>query len=568
MNLPVSFVDRWPRVVAGLLIVVLAACASGAPPVVPTPDPRAEPTVPPPRPPPPPPTPAATIVREAPRDWHLLDADADRLAGIGVRRAMRELLAGREPSRTIVVAVIDGGIDTAHVGLNANLWSNPNEQPGTGRDDDGNGYVDDTRGWNFIGGADGDNVHHDTFEVTRLHAQCTGSPAGAATGAPPELMRQCDRFAEDFEAKRREAEETLGRIRQIERALSAALPLLRQALATDTLTVANVTALSSMRADVRQARDLYLDLADAGISPEDVDDARKSYEAQVEYGYNASFDPRPIVGDDYSDLAQRIYGNRDIMGPDASHGTHVAGIIAAVPGNDEGIAGIAPAVRVMGIRTVPDGDERDKDVANAIRYAVDNGAQIINMSFGKAHSPHKSVVDEAVRYADARGVLMVHAAGNDGEDLSVSPSFPNPVYQDGGRAANWIEVGASSWRGPDSLAAPFSNYGREQVDVFAPGVDITSTKPDGEYGPNSGTSMAAPVVSGLAALIMAYFPDLTAGDVKRIILESATSHGDQMVVRPGTEDGDMVSFGALSSTGAVVNAYEAVRMAESVSRGR
>ncbi|MEO6446664.1 MAG: S8 family serine peptidase, partial [Gemmatimonadaceae bacterium] len=262
------------------------------------------------------------------------------------------------------------------------------------------------------------------------------------------------------------------------------------------------------------------------------------------------------------DLSNRFYGNNDYRGPDASHGTHVAGIIAAKRDNGVGINGEADNVRIMSVRCVPDGDERDKDVANAIRYAVDNGAQIINMSFGKDISPAKRAVDEAVKYADSRGVLMIHAAGNDGVDLAVTPNFPTPVYLDGGRAANWIEVGASSWRGKDALAAPFSNYGKEQVDVFAPGVDILSTVPGGGFERQSGTSMAAPVVSGVAALLMSYFPQLSAADVKRLIVGTAVQYGDTMVARPGAEGPeDRVLFSALSATGGVVNAYEAVKAA-------
>jgi subtilisin family serine protease len=238
----------------------------------------------------------------------------------------------------------------------------------------------------------------------------------------------------------------------------------------------------------------------------------------------------------------------------------VAGIIGAVRDSSIGVAGIDPAVRVMAVRAVPDGDERDMDIANAIRYAVDNGASVINMSFGKAFSPQKAAVDEAVKYADAHGVLMVHAAGNDGENSDEKPSYPTPLYLEGGRAQNWIEVGASSWKGGDSLVAEFSNYGHTRVDVFAPGVDILSTIPGG-YERDSGTSMATPVVSGLAALIMSYFPNLTAADVKRIILASATRH-DQTVIRPG---GGTAPFSSLSVTGGIVNAYDAIKMAQQAS---
>jgi subtilisin family serine protease len=230
------------------------------------------------------------------------------------------------------------------------------------------------------------------------------------------------------------------------------------------------------------------------------------------------------------------------------------------------VDGIASGVRLMLLRAVPDGDERDKDIANAIRYAADNGANVINMSFGKGYSPDKAVVDDAVRYAESRGVLMIHAAGNDGADLAEEPSFPVRSYAGGGSPALWVEVGASGWQGRDHLAAEFSNWGDQEVDVFAPGVDVLSTVPGGAYERNSGTSMAAPVVTGLAAMLMAYYPTLTAAQVKQIILDSATRYPEQSVLRPGSEE-EHVAFRTLSRTGGVVNAFAAIRMAERLSGG-
>jgi len=567
----------------------LAACSPGgrtAPAPAPAPAPAIPETLATPAPDVTPPG-EAPVIAEAPRDWQLLDPSADRVPGISAERAERELLAGKQPRRTVVVAVIDGGVDTAHVDLRANLWQNPKEQPGNGKDDDGNGYVDDVRGWNFIGGRDGRNVQYDTYELTRQYVRCTsasqggaaagsksgsssGSKAGSTAGAsrpaadslPAPDRQRCEHVAQDFAQKRREAEQNAQQVRMVDNALTRVNQILRQALGTDSLTPASVQALQPTGPEVQQARQVYLQLAANGITPAAVHEAKEQTESAIEYGLNPSFNPRPIVGDNYADPSQRRYGNADVTGPDATHGTHVAGIIGAVRGNDVGVEGIAPAVRIMSVRTVPDGDERDKDVANAIRYAVDNGANIINMSFGKAYSPAKGVVDEAVKYADARGVLMVHAAGNDGEDVGQKPSYPIATYERGGRAQNWIEVGASSWQGGDKLAASFSNYSHDQVDVFAPGVDVLSTVPGGKYERNSGTSMAAPVVSGLAALLMAYYPALTAADVKRIIIASVTSFGRQEVVRPGASNGEKVPFSMLSATGGVVNAYNALRMAE------
>jgi subtilisin family serine protease len=354
-------------------------------------------------------------------------------------------------------------------------------------------------------------------------------------------------------------------LQQISVVMTRATDILHRALGPDSLTRAKVTAYQPTSSETQQAKGMWLRLADAGITPKDLADAQKDAESKAKYGLNPDYNARTIVGDDYANVSERRYGNADVMGPDAKHGTHVAGIIGGVRGTTGGIDGVATGVKIMMIRTVPDGDERDKDIANAIRYAVDNGASVINMSFGKGFSPEKAAVDEAVKYADSKGVLMVHAAGNDGENLAEKPSFPTPAYLNGGKPNGWIEVGASSWKGLDSLAAPFSNYGKAQVDVFAPGVDILSTVPGGGYERESGTSMAAPVVSGLAALLMSYYPNLSAADVKRIIMDSATRYADQKVLKPGAENGEMVPFGSLSITGGVVNAYSAVKLAEQMS---
>jgi len=544
---------------------VLAACAPSRT-VTETPAPAPAPVTTSPAQPAPTTRPPAPTVRltEAPRDWQLLDVATDNVVGVSARKAERELLAGKQPRRTVVVAVIDGGIDTAHVGLKANLWTNPKEIAGNGKDDDNNGYVDDVRGWNFIGGKDGD-VHYDALELTRLYARCTKQAPGSAAKLPVPDEATCKRASDEFEKQKAETQQLQQNVQQISVVLTRANEILRRAVGTESLTKAKVTAYQPNSSETQQAKMMWLRLADAGITAEEVEKAKKDIESKTKYGLNPQYDPRTIVGDDYSNTAERRYGNADVMGPDARHGTHVAGIIGGVRGTTGGIDGIASNVKLMMVRTVPDGDERDKDVANAIRYAVDNGANIINMSFGKGYSPEKAAVDEAVKYADSKGVLLVHAAGNDGENLAQKPSFPTPVYTAGGKPNNWIEVGASSWKGLDSLAASFSNYGKAQVDVFAPGVDILSTVPGGGYERESGTSMAAPVVSGVAAMLMSYFPTLSAADVKRILIDSSTRYADQRVVKPGAENGEQVTFGSLSATGGVVNAFAAVKLAEQMS---
>ena len=529
---------------------LLGACAPRSFPTIPAPAPAA-------------PSTAEPSIKEPPLDWHLRDAAADRVPGISLLKAEKELLANRKPQRTVVVAIIDSGVDTTHAELHGQMWANPKDTP-NGRDDDGNGFVDDYRGWNFLGGKDGKNVNQDTFELTRLAALCDRS--SGRDSLPAELKGRCSEIREKFNLKSNEVNQTLVSIRNIERLYAQILPILKRALSTDSLTVPKVQALMTANDTVRQARQIWLQLQSQDLTEEEVADAKKSYTSQAEYGYNPRFDPRPIVGDDYPGTRITRYGNTDVVGPDATHGTHVAGIVAAIK-DALGSTGIAQSVRVMSLRTVPDGDERDKDVAMAIRYAADQGAHIINMSFGKAWSPYKSLVDDAVKYADAKGVLMIHAAGNDGENTETEPSFPTPAYVGGGRAANWIEVGASSWRMKDSLVATFSNYGKTTVDLFAPGDDIYSSIPGGKFKKESGTSMASPVVTGVAALLMSYFPTLTASDVRKVLVESVMKLGEQSVLRPGG-DGAQVKFGELSVTGGIVNAYNAVKMAEEISRAR
>ena len=492
-----------------------------------------------------------TALVSAPDAWQLLDLAADGVPGVSAALAYEELLTDEAASRTVVVAVIDGGIDTTHVDLRANLWINEDEVAGNGVDDDGNGYVDDIYGWNFLGGTDGRSVAHETLEVTRLHTACIA-------GEQSWIEKSCQDIAADYKSEADEVNQTLEILDQIEEAYSFALPILRRAGAGQNPTKESVQRLSALRPDISQARSVFLQLVDI-LPVGDVPDAREAYEGLRDYGLNLDFRPREdIVGDDLANGTEQGYGNPDVHATDPHHGTHVAGIIGALRGNGIGIDGIAANVRIMALRAVPDGDERDKDVANAIRYAVDNGAHIINMSFGKGFSPRKGLVDDAVRYADDHGVLMVHAAGNDGEDIDQGDNFPTAVYDDGSRARNWIEVGAASWQ-VDSLAATFSNFGQNSVDVFSPGVDILSTVPGSEYDREDGTSMAAPVVSGVAALLMGYFPGLDASDVRSIILESSVNRQNDVVARPG--DGARIPFGRLSVTGGVVNAYEAIKAA-------
>ncbi|HCR54092.1 MAG TPA: peptidase S8, partial [Cytophagales bacterium] len=280
----------------------------------------------------------------------------------------------------------------------------------------------------------------------------------------------------------------------------------------------------------------------------------------VNYSYNENFDPRSIVGDNYNDPYEKGYGNNDVKGPDPMHGTHVAGIIAANRKNNLGINGVADNVKIMSVRAVPNGDERDKDVANAILYAVDNGAQIINMSFGKSISPEKEVVDKAVKYAEQKGVLLIHAAGNDSENIDLEKNYPSRYYADGTEAKNWIEVGASSWGADSDFVGSFSNYGKKAVDLFAPGVQIYSTLPGNNYKKMDGTSAASPVTAGVAAVIMSYYPEFSATEVKEIIRNSTRKFDNLKIESVGSKGG--IEFNQMSSSGGLINLYQAILLAQ------
>ena len=562
----------WRIAAVFLLVATLAGCASTAP--SPSEEPSSDALAVPPAPrlsvPVPAPDTFAVTPARPPYAWFHMDAEADGYPGLSTHRVHTTLLADRAPQQTVTVAIIDSGVDIAHPELRSQHWVNADETPANDVDDDRNRYVDDAEGWNFLGNAQGENIDNDTYELTRLYRTYrTWVNATDTTALSPAGRDSLDYFytlRRDFVAARDDAKQQLANVRNAYNTVQGIERFLQQQLGVEEITPAVVARLKD-RDDPRlqQAYDILNFFYEQDLTPGDIEQFYNQLNSQVEYGYNPDFEPRSLVGDTYSDPTEQGYGNPDVHGPDPSHGTHVAGIVGAARDTTLRIDGVAPAVRLMAVRAVPDGDERDKDVANAIRYAANNGADIINMSFGKGYSPRKAVVDAAVRHADSLGVLMVHAAGNSAQDVDVEDNFPNPNYAAGGRATNWIEVGASGWQMNEELVASFSNYGAEGVDVFAPGVDIYSSTPDSSYRFNSGTSMAAPMVSGVAALLMAYYPELDATEVREIILESAVSYAGQQVARPSSgadAPAATVDFGTLSATGAIVNAYEAIRMAE------
>ncbi len=522
-----------------------------------------------------------TSKKEDPKNWHQLDKAETGYYGISLDKAY-DFVKGKK-SKTVVVAVIDSGIDTLHEDLKPILWTNPKEIPGNGIDDDHNGYVDDIHGWNFIGGKDGRNVKEDSYEGARVYHKLKakyGDVVPDPSSVKPEDRAEVEMYRKAKEKVEGNPDATGGVdivfLKRIATTLHKSDSILQGSMAVKSYTGKELDDYAATLPEVVKARSTLLGLMKANNS---LDQTNKDFldgldqyvtgeERKEEAKTTAPKDYRgEIVKDDETNINDRYYGNNDIMAGTPFHGTHCSGIIAAVRNNGKGVDGIADNVRIMMIRAVPDGDEHDKDIANAIRYAVDNGAQIISMSFGKDFSPQKSWVDDAVKYADTKGVLLVHAAGNDNKNIDSVDNFPNPVYiKMKGRADNFITVGASGDSTNGGVTANFSNYGKNEVDVFAPGVKIYSSVPGGNtYGYASGTSMACPVVAGIAAFLLEYYPDLSAKQLKYVIEKSAVPVTDKVKL-PGSEE--KVNLSDISKSGGLVNAYQAAKLAATIKGDR
>lgn len=518
---------------------------------------------------------AQTSVKTAPNNWHLLNKDNDGFYGIGVEKTYKELLKGRK-SVPVIVAVIDSGVDTLHEDLKPVLWRNPGEIPNNGIDDDNNGFVDDVYGWNFLGNKDGRNVDKDSYEAARVYYKLKrkyGSTLPSDETATPEEKEELalyKKVKELVEGDAKEASMNVMFLKNLVESMPWADSVMQVALKKEEYKADDVIQLKPASTDESKAKStiqvLFMafkadDMSNSkllGMIKEFYDGEQAKVTAVQKEPENYRGD---VVQDNYYDFKDRFYGNNDVMAGTPMHGTHVSGIIGAVRNNELGGDGVADNVKIMTLRAVPDGDEHDKDIANAIFYAVDNGAKVVNMSFGKSISPEKHWVDSAVKYAESKGVLLVHAAGNSAKNLDESDNFPSPYYNNDttNRATNWITVGASGDPTNGGITASFSNYGKNGVDVFAPGVQIYSTMPGGDaYGKLNGTSMASPVVAGVAALIMSYFPTLTAAQVKEVIENSVTPLTEQVNI-PGTQENALLSD--LSRKGGLVDTYTAVNYA-------
>lgn len=479
--------------------------------------------------------------------WSHLDLVKDTIPGMSVDKAYAELLKGKK-STTVIVGIVDSGVDIRHEDLQGVIWENPKEIAGNGIDDDNNGYIDDVNGWNFLG-----DSNDEQLEMTRIVKMGPGTP--------------------DYDKAKAQLDEELAGIMQTKQQIDMVVgadKAVKEFLKKDNFTLEDVKAIETTDESLTQYKAMFTQIL-SGQSKEDFDKRIQSgvdyVYGQLNYNLNVDFDGRAVVGDNPNDINDTKYGNNNVIGPvpmDAKHGTHVAGIVAQVRGNGKGGDGVATDVKIMAVRAVPNGDEYDKDIALGIRYAVDNGAKVINGSFGKYYSPHKEWVQDALKYAAKKDVLVIFAAGNDSKDLDVVNKYPSDSY-DGAKeiSNNVLIIGALAPSYDAKMVAGFSNYGTKNVDIFAPGVKIYATTPDQTYEYLAGTSMASPNVAGVAALIRSYYPKLSAAQVKQIIMNSGTSLKNEVAVG---EDQHKANFSTISKTGKIVNAYNALLMAEQMSK--
>ncbi|MFT3794479.1 S8 family peptidase [Flavobacterium sp.] len=481
--------------------------------------------------------------------WSHLDLVKDTIPGMSVDKAYKELIKGKKGAK-VIVGVIDSGTDITHEDLKSVIWTNTKEIPGNGIDDDKNGYVDDIHGWNFLGDSANENL-----EMTRI------------------VKKGDDGSAQFKQAKaklEKELQEAQGNKQQVD-FIFKANKAVADYLKKENYTLEEVKAIQTTDPSLGQSKQVMMSVI--GQTGPDFNEELNAYKDQVydqlNYNLNTQFDGRKVVGDNPDDLKDNKYGNGNVMGPagsDIVHGTHVAGIIAQVRGNGKGGDGVANNAQILVVRAVPNGDEYDKDIALGIRYAVDNGAKVINGSFGKAFSPHKEWVLDAIKYAASKDVLIVHAAGNSGLDLDLpeNENYPNDSYDLKAEVSdNFLSIGALNTTYGSGMVAGFSNYGSFNVDIFAPGAKIYATVPNNKYKYEQGTSMASPNAAGVAALIRSYYPDLTAAQVKQIIIESGTPINT--VVTLG-ESHEKRPFTNASKSGKFVNAYNALLMAAKMSK--
>lgn len=522
--------------------------------------------------------------------WYQKDYQEDTIPGISLDKWYR-LNKKKPKSKNIIVAVIDTQIDINHEDLQGQLWKNNKEIPNNGIDDDHNGYIDDINGWSFTGTKSGGYVVWNRYEYVRI-VQEWGPLFKDKTESQIDLndlykFNEYQRALKKFEEKDKYYKNWFKSLNYNVAIYPLVKDTLKHFFPKEDYTYKQLDSLYKKYKindkTYRQRRDaddkdlgalidyMMVNLEINQNTLQDIVDKQIQLDSVVNKNLNINYNERLLIGDNPT-ILEKGYGNNNVSNnkaghrPIQDHCTKMAGVIGANRENNIGIKGIIQNVKIMPLNISPSGDEHDKDISMAIRYAVDNGAKIINMSFGKEFSLHKEWVEEAIKYAEEHNVLLVHSAGNESDDIDKAVYYPRDTNFDDSKefCSNFIIVGSVTHKLDNTFVSDFSNYGKANVDLFAPGDQIYCTASENSYKFDSGTSLAAPMVCGTAALIWSYYPNLTAAQVKQIIMDSGTSYNLEVIV-PGTED-KKVPFSELSKSGKVLNVYNAMQLAEKVSK--
>lgn len=506
------------------------------------------------------------------KHWPAMDLVKDTVPGMSVDKAYSDIIKKRK-GETVIVGVIDSGVDIDHEDLKNVIWTNPGEIAGNSIDDDKNGFVDDIHGWNFLGDIVGENMEYVRI-IRKLKPKYEGKSESSISAADRKEFALYKKAVAEYEKESSEITTNKARYEQIISQLKPTHEAMAKKLGKTNYTKEDLAAIKNPSSQEKQQIAMLnqmLNFADSVPEVlEELESGMKYFNGRLDNNFNMTEDFRGVLGDNPDDITDNVYGDNNVAGPDPTrenvkHGTHVSGIIAAQRNNGIGMDGVANNVKILVVRAVPDGDEYDKDIALAIRYAVDNGAKVLNTSFGKYYSPHADWVYEAIKYAASKDVLIVNAAGNDGLDLDTVNIYPNDQFDNGSEMADsFLTVGALNFKYGGELVANFSNYGKTNVDVFAPGVKIWSTTPLNTYEFLQGTSMAAPEVAGVAAMIRSYYPNLSAKQVKQILMDSGLSTNTKVVL--GDDASNTESFSNISKSGKMVNMYNALIMADKMSK--
>jgi subtilisin family serine protease len=498
--------------------------------------------------------------------WLYKDIIKDSISGISLEKAKNTILKNKT-GREIIVAVIDSKFDINHEVLKDYIWTNPKEILNY-KDDDNNGFVDDIYGWNFIGNSQGENVIDANYEYVRYIRHYSGRFENKTIDNVKEGDKE--KFILYIEVKEKLETELIKAKNRLDYsnnifekyveardALQSYFPNYNYTL--DVLNEIDTTG-NNLATHVKEISEVikWGETNEMNVS------TNTSYKSGLNKHLNIDFNERSLVGDNPYDINDTIYGNNKTFNflKHYDHGTRVSSVITNL------FKYSSSKLKILPISISPAGSYHDKDLALAIRYAVNNGAKVINMSFAKEYSINKEWVFEAFKYAEKHNVVIVRAAGNDSYDLgNYNITYPMDNENNGKEVSdNFLLVGSSTYKANENLKANFSSYGKNDVDVFAPGDNLFTAKPFNKYMLDRGTSLSAALISGVAALLFSHYPNLTASQVKHIIMDSGIEYTFP-VKTPTKEDKDkMTPFNQLSKSGKVVNAYNALIMADSISK--